>query len=466
MELKNLYDLPLFTNLRKIGDKYSLGFTLSGSSIRYFCLYQLQQKISPLSVVDIFQMVPFTSDIDLVHSGSSDLTSQIFNTLFQEVPFAEYFRWQIRSEMDNRIYADAMKCNGIIPTNLMTLSSNSREGIIDPWKGREDIANKKYRYIRNGFYQSSPLYQQGLDLEMFSALLYFRVLADAGIPIGQFESQPGFSAAKKVILDSTYSPHVRIRLQESSYLRTRLHYILKGLRPVIPDEEVEQFIDQIGLKNLLDYLDEAEETSHLSEWITSWFDNEGKSLTVSANLGGDTFRIGHTDSGYLIGQEAEGKLMGHLAKLEANSNSDQFARTFKLGEGQKILFGSGVFQIKNGVSISSRGNEFIHLAFHPVVFREFIPDIYKLDKLATILVIWSKDQSFKPLLWSVPSVFSFASTQSSSSKLLVRINAFGLLEMAKLLFNEENSNFIQVFIIGRNLFPIRTVSMKRTKESK
>lgn len=84
---------------------------------------------------------------------------------------------------ENSEFRRAMLSNGIVPVNLMSLATNAANGIIDPWDGFRDLRSKHFRYIRNGFYSQSPLLAKRLDVEFFSALMYLRVLLEAGDPI-------------------------------------------------------------------------------------------------------------------------------------------------------------------------------------------------------------------------------------------------------------------------------------------
>jgi hypothetical protein len=224
-EPTTLLDIPGLSGLGRACRNFGVQFTAYGGIVRRYLTAVIREYDAGIS---LFELSPFLSDIDLVHTGGSELTPHILRYLQTDIPFAECFRWELKSVDDNQIFWQAAQNNGIIPANLMSLSTNAGDGIVDPWNGRWDIEDGAYRYIRNGFYSRSPLFQEGRDLEFFSALLYLRLLLEENVTEEEFESQPGWSDAAEVFNDAGTQDTIA-RLQESAYLRSRLRYILKSV---------------------------------------------------------------------------------------------------------------------------------------------------------------------------------------------------------------------------------------------
>src|SRR5207248_194030 len=166
---KSLYDIQGLSELRTICRLFGIQVTAYGSMIRRLLSSQSNNP-------DLFELTPFASDIDLIHTGSTDQTPKILDAIYEHVPLAECFRWELRSVEEYAVYEQAMRTNGVTPANLMSMSTDPSQRFRDPWDGESDIRERRFRYVRNGFYEESPLYKAGRDLEIFSVLLYFRVL--------------------------------------------------------------------------------------------------------------------------------------------------------------------------------------------------------------------------------------------------------------------------------------------------
>jgi hypothetical protein len=229
--LANLYDVPGFGDLRRVTRRFGVEIKAIGGFVR-----RIASRLRDYSELpnDPLTLVPFTSDIDLIHSGQTAINADIVAAIRDSVPFGEALRWQIRSAEEDHRFAQALRFNDIIPATLMTLSTSKKRGIADPWNGQKDIHNHAYRFIRNARYRMSPLYHEGRDLELFAALLYIKVLLDDSVAIKQLAKQPGLAAARNAVLDTCGGPDALIALQQRSsegqYLRVCFLYLLKDIR--------------------------------------------------------------------------------------------------------------------------------------------------------------------------------------------------------------------------------------------
>src|SRR5262245_35621253 len=95
------------TYLNKISD---VKFTLHGGVAFRYALLQTSLEAAPTQLraestatpsdqsIDLFDLAPFTTDIDLSHSGPP--APGILEQILRHVPNADCFRWDIRSEWE------------------------------------------------------------------------------------------------------------------------------------------------------------------------------------------------------------------------------------------------------------------------------------------------------------------------------------------------------------------------------
>jgi hypothetical protein len=405
--------------------------------------------------------MPFTSDIDLIHSGDASLTPLILESIFAYIPQAECFRWQLRSVAENAPFGEAMKVNGIIPVNLMTLSTNSQSGIKDPWNGLGDIRKNNYRYIRNGFYRYSPLFKNGRDLEFLSVLLYLRVLLEADIDIGKLKAQRGFLDTKRVIEDSQNKETV-IALQESAYLRTRLLYLLKNLyTDAHSQESFNEILRRMGLSKLLNYFGKA--VPYLKKRLDEIRSSKRPVLVSSSWLGGDTFRFLHVTDEWQSGESAERifyLMMRHNRIIKSPYIETVEGRGVEssLGQGQMVILASPALSVNSGVSSKSslvynHKHEFVHFAI-PLQDTDTFPateydsaDFIECDAsdLAVILGLAAmrNGEITDRVLFPTLAVCHFSkwkgATGEEISRLFIRNNCWGILEKADQIISSFDS---------------------------
>src|ERR1700677_2070100 len=203
IRIQTVYDIPGFAGLRKVTQAFGIDLYIYGGFVRRL-ITSLRNFDTSLPYPE--ELAFFSSDIDVVHSGKSNQTPEISDALVEAIPFGESIRWQIKSSEEFSIFEAAIPFNGIVPANLMSINSFETWGIKDEWHGQDDIRHRVYRYIRNGFYKRSPLFQAGRDLEIFSALLYFKILVDDRVSGEELEKQPGLHDAKIVMHAACSSP--------------------------------------------------------------------------------------------------------------------------------------------------------------------------------------------------------------------------------------------------------------------
>lgn len=455
-----LFDVPGFENLQRVCTRFDINFTVFGGLVRNLArnLVLSEGDVAHAQLPDLFDLTPFTSDIDLVHSGDTDLTPEIMEAIYRDVPTADCFRWQLRSVKSNAVFWEAMKSNGIIPANLMSLSTNATSGIKDDWNGSLDIKLNNYRYVRNGFYRTSPLYRAGCDLELLSSLLYFRVVLEAGRvepdahKRRHFSNHEGFEQAREVVREAG-TEETFIALQKSDYLRARLLYLLKNLIAAGNSRyKVKELLEGTGLYDFFDHV--RNRVPALQESLGELIEST-QSVTVSAShLGGDVFRTPHATETWVTDHDAEQALQSVLQRAQRLKSLDSGS---ELEKGVKVLLSSPQIELNKGASQSSQAGaggirEFVHFA---VPVSGWIWRNYKNEDLAALAVLNAISEGAPTSSFVLPalSVCDIYVPQEGFDEtlLLIRVNCWGGLEYAWQIFRSRSADFqvcLQLFVLG------------------
>jgi hypothetical protein len=348
MDIQTLYDVPGFDGLREVTRQFHCELVAHGGFVRRIATWLRDRDSLP----EPEELSSFSSDIDLIHTGRPANTEAISAAIIDSIPFGEAIRWQIRSVEESDIFDASMPFNGIIPANLMSLTTSTPWGIRDQWHATDlDIANRKYRYIRNGFYTRSPLFRSGRDLEIFSALLYFKILVE-DVPFNRdFGDQPGLNDAKQVVHSACSSLAAITSLQESAYLRARLIYLMKDLRSLqVRSDAWREQIPAFGLDRLADYLND-DEMFGLGEQVSSLLTTSGP-IIISARLGGDQYRLPDSTAPWSFDFNPSHQFKSPEASAQLTAPLGIYQRS--LGPGQTIVATSPRIPINPGVSSSSK----------------------------------------------------------------------------------------------------------------
>jgi pimeloyl-ACP methyl ester carboxylesterase len=333
----------------------------------------------------------------------------------------------------------------------MSLTTSASWGIKDEWHASEDIMNRRYRYIRNGFYSQSPLFRAGRDLAIFSALLYFKVLIE-DVPYNRdFEKQPGLKDAKQLVHSVCSSSTMKIALEESAYLRARLLYLLKDLRALQVNPDVwKKEVTEFGLDRLSDYLLEEGETIDLQDLVSELVNASGP-IMISARVGGDHYRLPDFTESWSLDIEGSHEFRTRAQTRQFDGPVGLYKRG--LAPGQVILASSPRIPVNPGVSSSSKIGKITHEFFHAAIpfdlanarhFEQFGPsDMSVLMELAP-----SGENTGTPVVVSIPSVCS-VKADGNNATLYVRVNALGFLEESEQLTQcpPEEEVMLQSFIV-------------------
>src|SRR5262249_13284930 len=106
--IRSLWDIHGLEQLRKVCSTHCVHFTAFGGFMRRLMLVLIQTSQSG-DQWDLFDLAPFASDIDLIHTGNAEQNDLLLQSIVYEIPWGECFRWQLRSVHDNGVYWESMK---------------------------------------------------------------------------------------------------------------------------------------------------------------------------------------------------------------------------------------------------------------------------------------------------------------------------------------------------------------------
>jgi hypothetical protein len=131
--------------------------------------------------VDLFDLAPFSSDIDLEHSGSPKETIKIAHHIESLVPFASWCRWSINSAKHAELASAQRKASTDIPLRRIRFSTSTAAHI--PEDALVDIKKRQISFKRNRhFGHSRPDLRP--DLELFGLMLALNSRAEAEDIVG------------------------------------------------------------------------------------------------------------------------------------------------------------------------------------------------------------------------------------------------------------------------------------------
>ena len=168
-----LDDLPPFAALRDIAKEFDVQLLLFGGAATRAAMY-LSYK--PGFDFDLFDLAPFTSDFDVVHSGDCEKTAVITRAIRERVPFATWCRWSVMPaetwhEVESNILGGAE-----LPLRRIVFSTGESR----PWPeaALQDLKDRQVTINRSPEYQATSFAQEGRTVEVFTLLLALNTLAE------------------------------------------------------------------------------------------------------------------------------------------------------------------------------------------------------------------------------------------------------------------------------------------------
>ncbi len=171
--LPELHALPPFTALREIAIEFGVVFTLFGGAASRCAMYLYYD---PSRAFDLFDLTPFTSDIDLAHSGSSDQTVPIKSAIFDRVTFATWCRWSIIDAKKWEAVQENIARGVQVPLRQITL--HSTQPAKPSLAALNDLEQRCVSWERRPGFDETSFARQGRTLEVFGLMMAINIVAD------------------------------------------------------------------------------------------------------------------------------------------------------------------------------------------------------------------------------------------------------------------------------------------------
>ena len=417
-------DIEQLSQLGEVAQQFSVKFRLHGGAA-FRCVRLASRRGVLEKPINLFDLTPFTADVDLLHSGTEKQTPEILQKILDAIPCADCFRWELRTESSQAAYSNALVVGGVIPARTISLVDDGITELLDPASGYQDISSSSYRYQLSPFFKTSKLYKIGRDLPVFSALLYLQTLFEGSVDVQKMSTQPGWPAARQVFLGHRDFQTASL-LQSNAYLRGRFRYLLINAFASAPSaSDFISVADQVGLSRFVEDV-----APSFAPDATLLFDlskqEPTKSQTVlmsSSRIVGDVFRTPLTNTGW------------------SNSPDDL---KLALATPQRALLASPIIPLNAGVApskiTSSDGEiEFLHFQL-PAEVAGHMKEQWKADDLSALVSLRTNDES----PWATLPLPCVAFRQSGSMRIEFRINGFDYLEG----FARTGSASLRIHIVG------------------
>lgn len=358
--LRSLSEIPGLGRLPEICERFGVEITGFGSVIRRLAFVMMSGKAT--TVPSLFDLAPFLSDIDLMHSGSPEQTPAIRDAIMAAVPWSECFRWEISSEATLKPYMDDEVHLPLIPLNKLTLPTRAGKGLVDPFNAAEDIRRHRFRLEANPFYGRSALRASHRDCGILHAIFFLELLCEHG-NAESMDEHPGWQVCRDLI-DSS-GDETAVSLGESAYLRARLRDRFQAMYAACGSRwQWEVAFSKSGLDAKLG------RRGSLARYDYGFFTSfDLRFLGVSCRLGGDRYRLRYDTTDLLL----DGILGGDQPKADGLVLWDSMLETHQplsaisahplpqLASGQVIVGASVRVGLNEGAASGSVLHEHVHI---------------------------------------------------------------------------------------------------------
>lgn len=448
-----LLEVEGLEGLKKTCDEFGLVLTAHGGIVRRIVIKLMDMNESHSNKkVDLFKIMNFGNDIDIIHSGPPEWDKKILASIYKNVYAAECFRWELRSDK-SEIFNEAQKCNNFIPVDLMKLSTNIENAFQDPWRGYDDIEEGKYRFIRNGYFKESPLYKMGRSIEIISCLRYLKLLCEM-LPknenfLFKFDEQPGLEVMRK-IFDESKRIGIVIAFQESAYLRRSMIYLLKKIYVLSRSKKIyNEILCKSGLDGFFDFLE-----NHLLSFTNTLKyigNNSLNSVISSSAVGGDVFRLEDPKSNWISGKKAKDRV-NETIKGVCNWK-EASKQEVKLRCGIETLFASPGIKVQPGAFFidqsgeSEPGDDYEIVEFCIIMNErdEYLVKGCNEEDISILLYLYPGSSQVdweekKGILFQPPCTCRICHMESKIHSITVSLNCWRILEGVEEILKEKDLN--------------------------
>ncbi len=172
LKSKRLQDIGPFEKLAAVAEANGVGITLYGGSASRAAMLESYRSDDSF---DIFDLAPFSSDIDIEHSGTGEQTPKILAAIEELVPFASWFRWSV---IDRELAAKAAAQRAIstsVPLRQIRFSTDRDPEIPDD--ALSDIEQRRVSFSRNPKYRADG---EQRDVELYGLMMALNVHSEMG----------------------------------------------------------------------------------------------------------------------------------------------------------------------------------------------------------------------------------------------------------------------------------------------
>jgi hypothetical protein len=297
---RRLQDLPPFEGLGRVARDCGVDLTLYGGTASRIAMRLFHR---PDEELDLFDLAPFTSDIDLEHSGSDKQTSAVRDRIMAEVPFASWFRWSL---IDKEMAAAAARMRGIsttVPLRRVRFSTSGDAQI--PQDTIDDLARIRVSFDRNPRFAIDRPDGEREDLEIFGLMMALNVRAEFDAVVGR-EVRFDEGAAMRWLAESGRDD--LLRAATNPRLASRFWQLLAVRLAMVGPED--KFVSEI--------LTLAEENGTLDGFDVDLGDLRGDWRVFSVSGFNNEFRVSEFVPELLTGKDARealGEILGMVRSL-------------------------------------------------------------------------------------------------------------------------------------------------------
>jgi hypothetical protein len=463
--IRSLSEVPAFAPLLGVCKEFNVEITAFGSVVRRLATYLLGPSAKESgSMPDLFHLAPFLSDIDLRHPGTAQQTPAIREAIIAGIQHSECFRWDVFSEDGLQLFNEDELHLPVLPANKMSLGTREGRGIDDPFDGADDIRSGKYRMQRNLFYSRSKLRREYRDCELLHALFFLQLILEqeAENPT----EQPGWAACCEMITQPGVEG-LALALGESSYLRARVGYRLKGMRAACRRaSDWKDVTDRSGLRRLMRslarFLPFWRIFTHARHWLGDLDPPDGH-LVSSCRLGGDLFRLDEPLSRPREIEQTAEQVWSQIKETHVPLKALCEYPIPTIAKGQELLAASPPLRFRPGTAPSGNGEEMLCVQLPLRGAGAEKNPIFEDDSLGVLVVLSAEtaptlDGVSRPHSCVLPlpgccEIQHYLSSKQETRRLLqVRVNCGKLLDVFPDLVSRADVGIanlyrVQIFIL-------------------
>lgn len=161
----DLREIEIFEPICRLAEELKVEIVLHGGTASRLAMHLCFADAAP----DLFELVPFSSDIDLDHSGPPALTIELAQAIEERVPFASWFRWSISDRTQAALAAEARALSTVLPLRSLRLSTSRINAT--PTEVLHDLHYHQVSLMRNPAYGASAFAKAQRDVELFGLML-------------------------------------------------------------------------------------------------------------------------------------------------------------------------------------------------------------------------------------------------------------------------------------------------------